>query len=68
MKKSLYRYSIYNYEYQREEKYVVTNFISKNTLIMDKELFYKYENFIEYLEDNDVKKMIKLGFIEKTKN
>ncbi len=61
----MYKYSIYNYEYEGEKGYIVTNFINNQTFIMSKETYEKYKNFEKYLKDEEVKKMMELGFIVK---
>ena len=61
----MYKYSIYNYEYEGEKSYIVTNFINNKTYIMNKETYEKYKNFEKYLKDEEVKKMMELGFIVK---
>lgn len=62
----MYKYSIYNYEYEGEQKYIVTNFINNQTFIMNEETYKKYKNFQKYLKDEEVKKMMKLGLIVKS--
>lgn len=62
----MYKYSIYNYEYEGEKKYIVTNFINNQTFIMNEETYKKYKNFEKYLKDEEVKKMMKLGLIVKS--
>ena len=61
----MYKYSIYNYEYEGEKSYIVTNFINNKIYIMNKETYEKYKNFEKYLKDEEVKKMMELGFIVK---
>lgn len=63
----MYKHSIYNYEYDNGKGYTLTNFINNKTISISKETFAKYLDFENYLNDKEIKRMIKLGFIIKEK-